>query len=260
MNMLDATVADAVAAAGDELAAAIDSIAARLETGGRLVYVGAGTSIALAAIDAMECPPTFGTDGGAVLALGAGECAEAEDDAERGTADVAGAFVSAADAVVAVSASGTTPYTVGALEAARAAGALTVAVVCATGSPLGALADHAIVADVGPEIVSGSTRLKAGTAQKLIVNTISTATMVRLGRTYDGLMVSVVPDNAKLRERARRNVVLASGAAEDAVDAAFAAAGGDARVALVTLLAGIDAEAARLRLERARGSVRGALQ
>ncbi|MES1247371.1 MAG: N-acetylmuramic acid 6-phosphate etherase [Actinomycetota bacterium] len=260
MNRLDATVADAVAAAGDELALAIDAVAARLEAGGRLVYVGAGTSIALAAIDAMECPPTFGTDDGAVIAIGAGACAAVEDDEARGAADLAAAGVGPADAVVAISASGTTPYTVAALETARAAGALTVGVVCVPGSRIAELADHAVVAEVGPEIVSGSTRLKAGTAQKLIVNTISTATNIRLGRTFDGLMVSVVPDNAKLRERARRNVVLASGAPEAAVDDAFAAAGGDARVALVTLLAGIDADAARLRLEESHGSVKGALR
>jgi N-acetylmuramic acid 6-phosphate etherase len=136
---------------------------------------------------------------------------------------------------------------------------LCVAVVCARDSELARIADHAIVADVGPEIVSGSTRLKAGTAQKLIVNAISTVSMIRLGRTYDGLMISVVPDNAKLRERARRNVVLATGRDEAAVDDALRAADGDARVALVTLLAGIDAQAARTRLEQARGSVRDAL-
>ena len=259
MNRLDATVAGAVAAAGDDLAAAIDAIVDRLATGGRLVYVGAGTSIALADIDAVECPPTFGTTVETVLAIGAGECAAVEDDAERGAADLRAAGIRAADAVVGISASGSTPYTVAALRTAREAGALCVSVVCASDSELARIADHAVVADVGPEIVSGSTRLKAGTAQKLIVNTISTVSMIRLGRTYDGLMVSVVPDNAKLRERARRNVVLASGHDEAAVDAALLAAEGDARVALVTLLAGVDAAAARERLERARGSVRDAL-
>jgi N-acetylmuramic acid 6-phosphate etherase len=259
MNRLDATVAGAVAAAGDDLAAAIDAIVDRLATGGRLVYVGAGTSIALADIDAVECPPTFGTTVETVLAIGAGECAAVEDDAERGAADLRAAGIRAADAVVGISASGSTPYTVAALRTAREAGALCVSVVCASDSELARITDHAVVADVGPEIVSGSTRLKAGTAQKLIVNTISTVSMIRLGRTYDGLMVSVVPDNAKLRERARRNVVLASGHDEAAVDAALLAAEGDARVALVTLLAGVDAAAARERLERARGSVRDAL-
>ena len=259
VNANDETVATAVAAAGDELAAAIDAISAKLEQGGRLVYVGAGTSGRLAALDAAECPATFGTPPELVVALGADAWLEVEDDPERGAAEVRNAGVGPTDAVVAISASGTTPYTVGALEAARAARALCVAVVCARGSALEALADHAVVADVGTEIVSGSTRLKAGTAQKLILNAISTVTMIRLGRTYDGLMVSVASGNAKLRERARRNVVLLTGAGDAAIDAAFTAAEGDARVALVTLLAGVDAAAARARLEQARGSVRQAL-
>ncbi len=259
MNRLDATIADAVAAAGDELAAAIDAVSARLELGGRLVYVGAGTSGRLAELDAVECGPTFGVAPGVVVAVGSGDCAEREDDTALGASDVAAASVGPGDAVVAVSASGSTPYTVAALETARAAGALCIAVVCARDSALERIADHAVVADVGAEIVSGSTRLKAGTAQKLIVNAISTVSMMRLGRTYDGLMVSVVPENAKLRERARRNVVLATGAAEDAVDAAFAAAEGDARVALIALLAGVDAAVARDRLDKSHGSVRGAL-
>jgi N-acetylmuramic acid 6-phosphate etherase len=259
VNANDATVAAAVAAAGDELAAAIDAIAAKLEQGGRLVYVGAGTSGGLAELDAAECPGTFGTPPELVIALGSGVWLVDEDDTERGAAEVRDADVGPTDAVVAISASGTTPYTVAAIEAARAAGALCVAVVCARGSALEALADHAVVADVGAEIVSGSTRLKAGTAQKLILNATSTVTMIRLGRTYDGLMVSVAPENAKLRERARRNVVMLTGAGDAAVDAAFTAAEGDARVALVTLLAGVDAAVARERLEQARGSVRQAL-
>ncbi|HET8528866.1 MAG TPA: N-acetylmuramic acid 6-phosphate etherase [Gaiellaceae bacterium] len=259
VQALDAAVPDAVAAAAEELASALDAIVERLERGGRLVYVGAGTSGRLAELDAAECCPTFGVEDGLVVAIGSGDCAAREDDAERGAADVRAAEVAAADAVVAVSASGTTPYTVAALATAREAGALCVAVVCARGSRLERLAEHAVVADVGPEVVSGSTRLKAGTAQKLVLNAISTISMIRLGRTYDGLMVGVVPDNAKLRERARRNVVLASGASEAEVDEALAAAGGDARVALVALLAGVDSSAARERLERARGSVRGAL-
>ena len=258
VNANDATVAAAVAEAGDELAAAIDAIAAKLEQGGRIVYVGAGTSGRLAQLDAAECPATFGTPPELVIALGADAWLEAEDDAARGATEIRSAGVGPADAVVAISASGTTPYTVGALEAARGAGALCIAVVCASGSALEALADHAVVAAVGTEIVAGSTRLKAGTAQKLILNAISTLTMIRLGRTYDGLMVSVAPENAKLRERARRNVVLLTGAGDDAVDAAFTAAEGDARVALVTLLAGVDATVARARREQARGSVRQA--
>ncbi len=259
MNAADATVAGAVGAAGDALAGAIDAIVERLERGGRLVYVGAGTSGAIGTLDAAEIGPTFGASPGDVLAIDAGDGAEVEDDAPRGAELVRAADVGAVDAVVGISASGTTPFTLGALAEARARGALTVAVVCAPDGTLAEEADHAVVADVGPEIVSGSTRLKAGTAQKMIVNAISTVAMVRLGRTYDGLMVGVAPQNAKLRERARRNVVLASGAADETVDAALAAAGGDARVALVALLAGIDADAARARLAGASGSVSAAL-
>jgi N-acetylmuramic acid 6-phosphate etherase len=162
--------------------------------------------------------------------------------------------------VVGVSASGSTPYTLAALEAAGEAGALRVAVVCVRGSALAGLAEHEIAVVTGPEAVAGSTRLKAGTAQKLVLNTISTVTMVRLGRTYAGLMVGVSPENTKLRERARRNLVIASGAAEADVDAALEAAGNDGRVALVSLLAGVEPDVARERLAEAGGSVRAALE
>jgi N-acetylmuramic acid 6-phosphate etherase len=258
MNDAEARVSDAVARAGDAIAAAVDAIVERLAAGGRLVYAGAGTSGQIGALDAAECGPTFGTAPGEVAAVVADEPG-AEDDGALGRELVAQAQVGAADVLVGISASGTTPFTLAAVEEAHRRGALTVALVCATGSPLGSVADVAIVADVGPEVVSGSTRLKAGTAQKMIVNALSTVTMVRLGRTFGGLMVAVTPENAKLRERARRNVLLASGAPEERVDAALAAAGGDARVALVALLADIDAAAARERLEGARGSVSAAL-
>jgi N-acetylmuramic acid 6-phosphate etherase len=259
LNAEDSTVAGAVAEAGDELAAAIDALAPRLSRGGRLIYVGAGTSGRLAALDAAECGPTFGSRPGEVVAVVAGDAEDAEDDREAGAADLGALAVGADDVVVGVSASGSTPYTLAALEAAGESGALRIAVACVRGSALAELAEHEIAVVVGPEAVAGSTRLKAGTAQKLVLNTISTVTMVRLGRTYAGLMVGVSPENAKLRERARRNLMLASGAAEEAVDAALAAAGNDGRVALVTLLAGVDPEVARERLAEAGGSVRAAL-
>jgi N-acetylmuramic acid 6-phosphate etherase len=259
MNVADATVADAVAAAGDALAAAIDAVVSRLAAGGRLVYVGAGTSGRLAALDAAELGPTFGSPPGEVVAIVAGDGEDAEDDAERGEAEIGTLAVGATDVVVGISASGSTPFTLAALRAARGAGALCVALVCERDSSLGALAEHEVVLEVGPEVVSGSTRLKAGTAQKLALNALSTVAMMRLGRTYAGLMVGVAPENAKLRERARRNVVLASGRSEEDVDAALAAAGGDARVALVSLLAGVDPATARERLEGAGGSVALAL-
>jgi N-acetylmuramic acid 6-phosphate etherase len=266
INEEDATVAGAVRLAAAELAEAIDAIVARLAGGGRLVYVGAGSSGRLALVDATECGPTFGVPpeqvcaivAGGALALGTAQEA-AEDDEAAGQADVVAAVAGPADAVVLLSASGRTPYTLGAARAAAAAGALTVAVVCAQGSPLGTLAAHEIAVVTGPEVIAGSTRMKAGTAQKLVLNTISTVTMVRLGKTYGDLMVDVVATNAKLRARVRRAVALATGAAGPEVEAALAAAGGEAKVAIVSLLAGIDAEAARARLAAADGAVRRAL-
>jgi N-acetylmuramic acid 6-phosphate etherase len=259
LNDEDATVPAAVAEAGDALAAAIDSIAERMRRGGRLIYAGAGTSGALAALDAAECGSTFGSPPGEVLAVVAEQDAD-EDDRAAATNALRGLPLRPEDCVVAVSASGSTPFVLAALEAAREAGALGVAVASAHESPAAALAEHEVAVVVGPEVIAGSTRLKAGTAQKLVLNTISTVTMIRLGRTYGGLMVGVAPGNEKLRERARRNVVLASGASEERVDEAMEAAAGDARVALVSLLAGVDAADARSRLEASEGSVRKAAQ
>jgi N-acetylmuramic acid 6-phosphate etherase len=257
LNDEDATVPAAVADAGDALAAAIDAIAERMGRGGRLVYAGAGTSGALAALDAAECGSTFGSPPGEVLAVVADQDAD-EDDRAAATNALRGLALRPEDCVVAVSASGSTPFVLAALEVAREVGALGVAVASARDSRAAALADHEIAVVVGPEVLAGSTRLKAGTAQKLVLNTISTVTMIRLGRTYGGLMVGVTPTNEKLRERARRNVVLASGASEERVDEALEAAEGDARVALVSLLAGVDATDARSRLEASDGSVRKA--
>jgi N-acetylmuramic acid 6-phosphate etherase len=257
LNEEDATVPAAVAEAGDALAAAIEAIVERLRRGGRLVYAGAGTSGALAALDAAECGSTFGSPPGEVLAVVAEQDAD-EDDRAAATNALHGLPLRPEDCVVAVSASGSTPFVLAALEVARDVGALGVAVASVRGSRAAALAEHQVAVVVGPEVIAGSTRLKAGTAQKLVINTISTVTMIRLGRTYGGLMIGVAPGNEKLRERARRNVVLASGASEDQVDEALEAAAGDARVALVSLLAGVDADAARSRLEASDGSVRKA--
>jgi N-acetylmuramic acid 6-phosphate etherase len=257
LNEEDATVPAAVAEAGDSLTAAIDAIVERMRRGGRLVYAGAGTSGALAALDAAECGSTFGSPPGEVLAVVAQQDADEDDRAAAANA-LLGLPLRPEDCVVAVSASGSTPFVLAALEAARDCGALGVAVASARSSKAAALAEHEVAVVVGPEVIAGSTRLKAGTAQKLVLNTISTVTMIRLGRTYGGLMVGVAPANEKLRERARRNVVLASGASEERVDEALQAAAGDARVALVSLLAGVDADAARTRLEASEGSVRKA--
>jgi N-acetylmuramic acid 6-phosphate etherase len=258
INDEDATVAGAVRAAAAPLSRAIEAVVERLERGGRLVYVGAGTSGRLAAADASELPATFGIAPGTVLAVVA-EAEELEDEGDAGAEAVVRAQVSPRDAVVALSASGRTPYVLGAMEAARSAGALTVGIVCAPDGPLVEAVDHAVTIVVGPEVIAGSTRMKAGTAQKLVLNTISTVAMVRLGKTYGNLMVDVVAGNAKLRARARRAVELATGAAGAEVDAALDAADGDAKVAIVSLLAGVDAATARHRLERNGGVVRRSL-
>ena len=266
VNDEDAKVANVVRAAAPELAAAIDGIVERLQRGGRLIYVGAGSSGRLAFVDAAECGPTFGVAPEQVLALVAGGPTAlavaqeaAEDDGAAGEADVTAAHVSEQDAVVLLSASGETAYVVGAAHTAATAGALTVGVVCAQRSQLGRLVDHEIVAVVGPEVISGSTRMKAGTAQKLILNTISTVTMVKLGKTYGNLMVDVVASNAKLRERTRRVVMVATGTSVEAADAALARADGNAKIAIVSLLAKVDAAVAQQRLEAAGGVVRRAL-
>jgi N-acetylmuramic acid 6-phosphate etherase len=263
MNRADADVPAAVGAVGPQLAEAIEAILARLARGGRLVYAGAGSSGGIAALDAAECQSTFSTE---VVALVAGgivaspaEQAAAEDDADAGADEVAALGVGEADAVVGVSASGRTPYVLGALRAAADAGALTVALVSVPDSELARLADHEIAVVVGPEFLAGSTRLKAGTAQKLVLNTISTVSMIRLGKTYGDLMVDVHATNEKLRERVRRIVRQATGASEDEADRALEEAEGSAKVAIVSLLAGIDAQAARTRLDEAGGSIRGAV-
>src|SRR5215218_1985949 len=268
MNREDALVPVAVGAAGQAVADVVDAVAARLRAGGRLVYAGAGTSGSLAALDASECEATFGIGCDQVVAAVAGADADAQSSSEREAAEddeTAGRNalqelnVGAKDAVVAVSASGGTPFTLGAARVAAAAGAFTACVVCVPHSQLAAVCEREIMVLVGPEILAGSTRLKAGTAQKLVLNTISTVAMIRLGKTYAGLMVGVVASNDKLRERVRRIVSEATGAPSDAIDGALAAADGEARVAIVSLLGDVDAASARTRLEAAGGNVREAL-
>jgi len=251
INVGDGTVADAVARANGQIATAIDAIVERLRGGGRLVYVGAGTSGRIAASDAAECGPTFSTD--LISAV------HTELEAEEDDPDLAELDAGADDVVLGVSASGRTRYTLGALGRAKAAGALTIGFACVPGTELARAADLAIEVDVGAEFISGSTRMKAGTAQKLVLNTISTVTMVKLGKTFGELMVDVTPSNEKLRARARTAVALATDAPEEKVTAAMAAAQGDAKVAIVSLLAGVDAETARTRLTAARGVIREAV-
>jgi N-acetylmuramic acid 6-phosphate etherase len=267
MNVGDLAVPAVVGAAAGAIAEAVDAIVERLRRGGRLVYVGAGSSGRIAALDADECEATFSTQPGQVVALVAGgalasplEQERAEDDAEAGRNAVAALDISEADAVVGVSASGRTPYVLAALEAARAAGATTACVVSAPGSKLAALAEHEIQVVVGPEFVAGSTRLKAGTAQKLVLNAISTVSMIRLGKTFGDLMVDVRASNEKLEARARRVVALATGVSAEEAERALAAADGSAKVAIVSLLGGVDADTARSRLGEAGDDIRSALR
>jgi N-acetylmuramic acid 6-phosphate etherase len=267
MSAEDATVPAAVAAAAGQIAAAIEAIAESLRRGGRLIYVGAGSSGRIAAVDAAECESTFSTPPGKVVSLLAGgrdasplEQEAAEDDREAGAAEIAALALGAQDVVVGVSASGRTPYTVAAVEAAAAAGARTACVVSVPGSELEAAVEHPIVVVVGPEFLAGSTRLKAGTAQKLVLNMLSTISMIRLGKTFGNLMVDVAATNEKLRARVRRIVRAATGAEPGEVDDALAAADGDAKVAIVSLLAEVDADEARARLGGADQSIRQALE
>jgi N-acetylmuramic acid 6-phosphate etherase len=266
MNDADAGVPAAVARVLPQVAAAVDEIAARMRRGGRLVYAGAGTAGRLGVLDASECPPTFGTDPDRVVGLVAGGSAAlttavegAEDDAAAGAADVAALPVGPLDTVVGISASGRTPYAVGAVRAAREAGAFTVGLACNAGSDLGAAAAVALEVVVGPEVLAGSTRLKAGTAQKLVLNMLSTLTMVRLGKTYRNLMVDLRATNDKLAARSWRIVREATGAEPPAVDRAMADADGEVKTAIAMLLAGVPASDARDALDRADGVLRVAL-
>jgi N-acetylmuramic acid 6-phosphate etherase len=259
VNRLDAEVPGAVASASGALAEVIELVVDRLRTGGRLIYVGAGSSGRQAVADAAECEATFSTPPGQVVAVFAGEDEAAEDDAEAGAAALGALGASALDVIVGVSASGRTPYVLGALETARANGAFTACVVSVPDSPLARLADREIAVVVGPELIAGSTRLKAATAQKLVLNSISTVAMIRLGKVYDNLMVDVSATNEKLRARARRIVAGVTGATTDQAELALAAADGSAKVAIVCLLTGLGADEARARLAAADGSIRAAL-
>ena len=267
MNAEDRTVPDAVGAALADVEQAVDLIVAARTHAGRLIYLGAGTSGRLGVLDSVECPPTFGTDPGEVLGLIAGgdraflQAVEgAEDDLELAAADLRGVGLTARDVVVGLAASGRTPYVIGGLDYARAIGAATVSVACNVGSQISAHADVAIEVDTGPEVLTGSTRLKAGTAEKLVCNMLSTASMIRTGKAFHNLMVDVRPTNAKLVDRARRIVSAATGADPASAAAAIDRAGGHAKTAVVMLLAGVDCLDAADRLECSGGNVRTAVE
>ncbi|MFH8452643.1 N-acetylmuramic acid 6-phosphate etherase [Streptomyces fungicidicus] len=266
MNGEDGSVAAAVAEQLPGIAAAVDAVAARMARGGRLIYAGAGTAGRLGVLDASECPPTFNTDPEQVVGLIAGGPAAlvtsvegAEDSRELAESDLAALTPTADDTVVGVSASGRTPYAIGAVEYARARGALTVGLACNRGSALAAAAEHGIEVVTGPEFLTGSTRLKAGTAQKLVLNMLSTITMIRLGKTYGNLMVDVRASNEKLRARSRRIVAQVTGARDDVVENALAATDGEVKHAILVILADVDAPTAARLLTESAGHLRAAL-
>ena len=267
INREDAKVASAVRKALPQIARAIDVIADRLRRGGRLIYVGAGTSGRIAALDASECPPTFGTDpkrvqfliaGGPKALSGAVEFNE--DSREQGERDLGKRKPGKNDVVVGIAASGRTPYTVAAVAFARKRGAVTIAVCCNTDSPLEKAAEIAIVAAVGPEVLSGSSRLKAGTAQKMVLNMLTTGAMTRLGYVYGNLMINVHPSNAKLVDRAIRILQDAAGIEAAVAKHALEESGLNVPVALIMLKTKLSATQARQRLKAFDGNVRQAIE
>jgi N-acetylmuramic acid 6-phosphate etherase len=267
MNDEDKKVAYAVEQVLPDVAQAVDLITAALEKGGRLFYFGAGTSGRLGVLDAAECPPTFGTDPGLVRGIIAGGAAAmteaiegAEDSAELGREDVRRCAVQAGDAVVGIAASGRTPYVIGALEEAKARKAATIALSCNPVSGISQAADVAINIVVGPEVVTGSTRLKAGTATKMVLNMLTTATMVNLGKVYGNLMVNVQATNNKLKERAKHIVMEVTGVGYAEAERLIVEAGGDARLAIVMQKTGLDTAKAAALLESVGGKVRSAIE
>lgn len=266
MSREDQRVPAAVAHEIPAIARAVDAIVTRMKLGGRLIYVGAGTSGRLGVLDASECPPTFGTSPQLVRALIAGgrkavtEPVEgAEDSRTNARRDVRQIRLTENDSVVGLAASGTTPYVLSAIAYAKRHDALTIAVTANRKSPLAKAAHIAITPDVGPEVLTGSTRLKAGTAQKMVLNMLSTATMVRLGHAYQNLMIDLTKTNRKLRDRAKRILMEATGKSVSEAEQALRKSKHNLRVALIMLKRGITAERARKTLEATGGDLRRAL-
>ncbi|HHQ4670940.1 TPA: N-acetylmuramic acid 6-phosphate etherase [Aeromonas veronii] len=262
INQEDQHVAVAVGRLLPEIAKAVDAIAAAFGKGGRLIYIGAGTSGRLGILDASECPPTYGVSAERVIGLIAGghkailqAVENAEDDAELGANDLKNIHFSAHDVLVGIAASGRTPYVLGAMQYARSLGATVCSISCNPGSPLAKSADISMVAVVGPEIVTGSSRMKAGTAQKLILNMLSTGAMIRTGKVYGNLMVDVEATNAKLVERQKRIVMEATECDRGTAEQALAAADNHCKTAIVMILANISASEARERLKSSGGFI-----
>lgn len=266
INREDAQIAGAVRREIPKIARAVDEIVARIRKGGRVFYIGAGTSGRLGVLDASEVPPTFGVKRTMVQGIIAGgkraltvSVEGAEDHAAQGARDLRAKGLRPIDAVAGVAASGTTPYVLGALKFARECGAYTIALTTNPQTPVSHLANLTIAPLIGREVIAGSTRMKSGTAQKMVLNMISTATMVRLGYIYDNWMIGVAKANQKLLHRALRNLREATGASEQAAKRALSETRGDLRVALIMLKSGLGAEAARRIVEAHRGNARKAL-
>ena len=266
MNESDAEVPKAVALQLPAIERAIDGVVDRMMQGGRLIYIGAGTSGRLGVLDAAECGPTFSVSEDQVLALIAGgdsalrlPAEGAEDNPENGVTDLKSQKITARDSVVGIAASGRTPYVLGALAYAKEIGALTIGLTCNPNSEISKIVDCAIEIDSGPELLAGSTRLKSGTAQKLVLNMISTITMVRLGKTFGNLMVDLQITNGKLKDRAIRIVEKATGASRTIAEKALGDSGHEVKVAILMLLLDIDAASARERLRASQNRVREAL-
>src|SRR5271156_891884 len=266
INAEDATAAQAVSRALPQIARAIDQVAAVLRRGGRLIYAGAGTSGRIAALDAVECPPTFNTDPRSVQFIVAGgnkalaPASEiSEDDPKAGREEMSRRKPTKNDVVLGIASSGRTPFTVAAIERARQRGARTIALTCNPNSPLERAAHFAIVTQVGPEVLAGSSRMKAGTAHKMVLNIISTAAMTRLGYVYGNLMVNVAPKNEKLLQRAIGILERAAGATRESATQALKASGNKTPVALVMLAAGATRPQAQTALKKAKGHVREAI-
>lgn len=266
INNEDRTVACAVDKEIPHIAAAVEKIVTALRSGGRLIYIGAGTSGRLGVLDAAECPPTFGVEPGRVIGLIAGgetalvQAVEgAEDDTREAVAQLQAVAVNAQDVVVGLAASGRTPYVIAGLEYANAVGAFTVAISCTPDSAVSKVAKSAITPLVGPEVITGSTRMKAGTAQKLVLNMLTTATMVRLGKVYGNLMVDVQPTNRKLVERAKRIVAAATGVSREQAGEVLAQAGLNPKTAIVMIRRECSAAEAAAYLAAAGGFIRRAL-
>ncbi|MEO8737223.1 MAG: N-acetylmuramic acid 6-phosphate etherase [Edaphobacter sp.] len=266
INEEDATVAAAVAAELTNIAKAVDAIAQRFEQGGRLFYIGAGTSGRLGVLDASECPPTFSVAPSLFQGIIAGgdsalrNSSEAsEDSPEQGAADLASRAFTQQDTLIGIAASGRTPYVLGALSHARELGALTISLACVPDSQMAAVADIAIAPVTGPEVLTGSTRLKAGTATKLVLNMISTGVMIRSGAVYGNLMVNVQTTNAKLVDRAQRIVIAATGIDQPAA-AKLLSEAGTVKTAIVMQKLSLDRDAAEVKLQSAKGNLTTALQ